>query len=231
MSPQKKTLLSNRLRRRLKQTGIEDFGEYYRHLKGLRPNDPEWDLLLQEITTHETYLFRDEAQWDWFRNTFLPQCASEVRSGTAQRSLRVWSAACSTGDEPSAPPVATDSAADPAIDYFKGLEDECECREKYLSIFIDETDMSLDQLTEALLALEGKGTLVMPEFDGLFALTGIISADPEARVVVVSALDQKSVLKEAFKLGAADFIVKPFDRSQLVDTLEQVVVGEETCQV
>ncbi|HUT14523.1 MAG TPA: CheR family methyltransferase, partial [Thermoguttaceae bacterium] len=99
VSPQKKTLLSNRLRRRLKQTGIEDFGEYYRHLKGLRPNDPEWDLLLQEITTHETYLFRDEAQWDWFRNTFLPQCASEVRSGTAQRSLRVWSAACSTGDE------------------------------------------------------------------------------------------------------------------------------------
>jgi len=99
VSPQKKTLLSNRVRRRLKQTGIEDFGEYYRHLRGLRPNDPEWDLFLQEITTHETYLFRDEAQWEWFRNTFLAECSAEARSSKTQRSLRIWSAACSTGDE------------------------------------------------------------------------------------------------------------------------------------
>ena len=64
--------------------------------------------------------------------------------------------------------------------------------------------------------------LVMPEFDGLYALRNIIEFDPDARVLVVSALDQKKVLKEAFKLGAADFIVKPFDRRVLVDTLEQI---------
>ncbi len=66
VSPQKKTLLSNRLRRRLRETGIKDFEDYYKHLENLRPADPEWDAFLQEITTHETYLFRDEAQWDWF---------------------------------------------------------------------------------------------------------------------------------------------------------------------
>jgi len=99
VSPQKKTLLSNRVRRRLKRTGIEDFGEYYQHLQGLRPNDPEWDLFLHEITTRETCLFRDETQWDWFRDTFLPQCASEARTGKKRQSLRIWSAACSTGDE------------------------------------------------------------------------------------------------------------------------------------
>jgi len=100
ISPQKKMLLSNRLRRRLKETGITCFGEYYKHLKQLKPTDPEWDAFLQEITTHETYLFRDERQWDWFRNVFLADIAAEARARHRTESLRIWSAACSTGDEP-----------------------------------------------------------------------------------------------------------------------------------
>lgn len=100
ISPQKKTLLSNRVRRRLNQTGIKTFDEYLQRLQRLPPSDPEWDAFLQEITTHETYLFRDESQWDWFRNTFLPALVAEARSGARPRALRIWSAACSTGDEP-----------------------------------------------------------------------------------------------------------------------------------
>jgi two-component system chemotaxis response regulator CheY len=61
--------------------------------------------------------------------------------------------------------------------------------------------------------------LVMPEFDGLHALRGILGFDPNATVLVVSALDQRNVLKEAFKTGATDFLVKPFDRNQLVSAL------------
>ncbi|MCH7687379.1 MAG: protein-glutamate O-methyltransferase CheR [Planctomycetes bacterium] len=99
ISPQKKTLLSNRVRRRLRETGIQGFGDYYKHLKRLRQHDPEWDAFLQEITTHETFLFRDHGQWEWFRKGYLPQCAAEARAGSRQRSLRIWSAACSTGDE------------------------------------------------------------------------------------------------------------------------------------
>jgi chemotaxis protein methyltransferase CheR len=99
VSPQKKMLLSNRLRRRLRETGIEDFSSYYQHLKRLKDADPEWDAFLQEITTHETYLFRDESQWNWFRNEYLAACAAEP-AAAGKRSLRIWSAACSTGDEP-----------------------------------------------------------------------------------------------------------------------------------
>jgi chemotaxis protein methyltransferase CheR len=97
--PQKKTLLSNRVRRRLRVTGIAGFDEYYALLKRLSANDPEWDEFLQEITTHETYLFRDENHWEWFRGTYLPERAAEIRSGSRRRSLRMWSAASSTGDE------------------------------------------------------------------------------------------------------------------------------------
>ncbi len=65
--------------------------------------------------------------------------------------------------------------------------------------------------------------LVMPEYDGLYALRGILGEQPDAKVVIVSAVDQKDVLKESFTLGATDFVVKPFDRQNLVETLGKVV--------
>jgi two-component system chemotaxis response regulator CheY len=65
--------------------------------------------------------------------------------------------------------------------------------------------------------------MVMPDFDGIHALRGIMQADPQARVCVVSALDQQQVLKEAFKIGAADFIVKPFKKDNLINTLDNMV--------
>ena len=99
ISPQKKTLLSNRLRRRMKVLDIDDYSEYYELLVGIGIKDPEWDAFLQEITTHETYLFRDPNQWEWFSKDYLPGLVSAARRGERQKSLRIWSAACSTGDE------------------------------------------------------------------------------------------------------------------------------------
>ncbi len=100
ISPQKRTLLSNRLRRRLRETGIAGYDAYFQHVSKLRDTDPEWDAFLQEITTHETYLFRDEAHWKWLRETYLPEISEAARRNERQRTLRVLSAACSTGDEP-----------------------------------------------------------------------------------------------------------------------------------
>ena len=68
--------------------------------------------------------------------------------------------------------------------------------------------------------------LVMPEYDGIYALREILALDPNAKVIVVSALGQKNVLKDAFKLGAADFVVKPFDKHALTNTLEQFAIAE-----
>ena len=62
--------------------------------------------------------------------------------------------------------------------------------------------------------------LVMPEHDGLHALRGIMEFDPEAKVLLVSAVEQRGVLKDAFKAGAADFVSKPFDKQNLQATLE-----------
>jgi two-component system chemotaxis response regulator CheY len=73
--------------------------------------------------------------------------------------------------------------------------------------------------------------LVMPEYDGIYALREIMALDPNAKVIVISAIGQKGVLHEAFKLGAADFVVKPFDKQALTKTLEQVADCEAATAV
>lgn len=57
--------------------------------------------------------------------------------------------------------------------------------------------------------------IVMPGIDGLEALTRIRRIDPEARVIMVSAINQKSKLSACIDAGAIDFVVKPFDAARL----------------
>jgi len=62
--------------------------------------------------------------------------------------------------------------------------------------------------------------LVMPEYDGIYALEGIMASDPHARVLVISAIDQRGILDEALGKGACDFIVKPFNNDRLIKAFE-----------
>jgi two-component system chemotaxis response regulator CheY len=61
--------------------------------------------------------------------------------------------------------------------------------------------------------------ITMPEKDGLSALADIMGADPSARVVMCSALGQESKVLEAIKLGAKDFVVKPFKPDRVIEAV------------
>jgi two-component system chemotaxis response regulator CheY len=58
--------------------------------------------------------------------------------------------------------------------------------------------------------------IVMPEMDGVQTLRELRAEDPAARIVMVSAVDQRAKLRECFGAGAADFVVKPFDKERLL---------------
>jgi two-component system, chemotaxis family, chemotaxis protein CheY len=62
--------------------------------------------------------------------------------------------------------------------------------------------------------------IVMPGTSGMFALEQILGHDPQAKVVVVSALNQTRLISEAIRKGAQDFIAKPFLPEQLQETLD-----------
>jgi two-component system chemotaxis response regulator CheY len=61
--------------------------------------------------------------------------------------------------------------------------------------------------------------ITMPEKDGLTALKEIIEIDPTARVIMCSALGQESKVLESIKLGARDFVVKPFQADRVLEAV------------
>jgi two-component system chemotaxis response regulator CheY len=65
--------------------------------------------------------------------------------------------------------------------------------------------------------------ITMPEKDGLQALKDIMSLDPDARIIMCSALGQESKVLEAVKAGAKDFVVKPFQPDRILDAAAKAV--------
>jgi two-component system chemotaxis response regulator CheY len=65
--------------------------------------------------------------------------------------------------------------------------------------------------------------ITMPEKDGLAALKEIMAADPTAKVVMCSALGQESKVLESIKLGAKDFVVKPFQPDRVLSAIDKAL--------
>jgi two-component system chemotaxis response regulator CheY len=65
--------------------------------------------------------------------------------------------------------------------------------------------------------------VTMPEMDGLTALKEIVGFDPRARVVMLTALGQESVVLEAVKSGARDFVVKPFEHDRVKKAISKLL--------
>ena len=67
--------------------------------------------------------------------------------------------------------------------------------------------------------------ITMPNMDGLEALTAIRAKDPNANVVMCSAMGQESMVMEAVRSGAKDFIVKPFKPDRVLKTVNAILGG------
>jgi len=63
--------------------------------------------------------------------------------------------------------------------------------------------------------------ITMPKMDGITAIKEIVKFDPNARIIVCSAMGQKPMVIEALNAGARDFLVKPFDAQRVVEALHK----------
>ena len=61
--------------------------------------------------------------------------------------------------------------------------------------------------------------IVMPVKDGIEALGEILTADKNAKVIMVTAIDQRESLMKAIRLGAIDYIVKPFEDARIIEAV------------
>jgi two-component system chemotaxis response regulator CheY len=65
--------------------------------------------------------------------------------------------------------------------------------------------------------------ITMPEKDGLAALAEIMAIDPSAKIIMCSALGQEAKVLEAVRLGAKDFVVKPFQPPRVLEAVEKAL--------
>lgn len=65
--------------------------------------------------------------------------------------------------------------------------------------------------------------ITMPEMDGLEAIKKLKKIDPKAKVIMVTAMGQQSMVLDAIQNGASDFIVKPFTNDRVVDAVTKLL--------
>jgi chemotaxis protein methyltransferase CheR len=92
----KRVLVEGRLSRRLRELGL-DFRAYYALLE---TDEAERVRLVDAISTNETHFFREPRQFEFLESRVFPEWLARGEQGQMSRRVRVWSAACSTGEEP-----------------------------------------------------------------------------------------------------------------------------------
>jgi chemotaxis protein methyltransferase CheR len=102
LGPGKQYLVRQRLQSRLAAFGFSDFTQYHQHL--LDPTRPEWTEVVHALTTHTTGFFRENNQFEFLERKVLPVLKEK------QTTVRIWSAACSTGEEVYSLAISVDRA-------------------------------------------------------------------------------------------------------------------------
>ena len=94
-----KYMLEKRLNKRLRQHNLKTFKDYYYQLRYSQDRDAELAVVIDLLTTNETYFFREDFQLKTFSDEIIPELVQKQRK-LGKRSLRIWSAGCSSGEEP-----------------------------------------------------------------------------------------------------------------------------------
>lgn len=92
-------LIKNRLAKRIIELGLKSYKDYFYRVK-YDVTMKEFSKLMNLVTTNETSFFRNPPQLKSFSEESLPQIIAEKMKQQGTKSLKIWSAGCSTGEEP-----------------------------------------------------------------------------------------------------------------------------------
>ena len=95
-SDDSKFIVESRLQLSVKRKQFDNFRDYYYFLKYDRKKEEELTSMIDIITIHETYFFRERQQLETFNDEIIPEL---VEMEAKEKKLRIWSAGCSTGEE------------------------------------------------------------------------------------------------------------------------------------
>ena len=214
LAPVKKALLVGRLARRLRELGIASYGAYYERVMA---DAAERVRMLDAICTNETHFFREPRHFEFLAERIYPAWRAEADAGRRARRIRVWSAACSTGEEPYTLAMSLLSAFPSGWD----LE-------------VLATDLStkvLDRATAGVWPIEKAKEIPQPHLKafmlkGYGAQEGLMKAGPELRAIVRFA--RVNLVGEPWPAGPFDLVfcrnvLIYFDRATKVRVVERLL--------
>ncbi len=214
LAPVKKALLVGRLSRRLRELGIGTYAEYYDRVLG---DEAERTRMLDAICTNETHFFREPRHFEFLAERVLPAWRAEAEAGRRPCRARVWSAACSTGEEPYTIAMSLLSA------FPSGWELEV--------LASDLSTKVLDRASAGIWPVEKAGEI--PEahlkafmLKGFGAQEGLMKAGPELRAVVRFA--RVNLVGDAWPTGPFDLlfcrnVLIYFDRATKARVVDRLV--------
>ncbi len=177
LGPQKRHLLHARLGKRLRALGMASFGEYYDHLTTCDPGQEELERFINALTTNKTDFFREPHHFRYLAEVWAPAMRARA-ARTHRRSLRLWSAACSSGEEPYSLAMTLRDALGPSLDGF--------------DLRILASDIDTDVLARAAAGVYSRTQVApVPEallerhfLKGVGANAGLVRVRPELRALI-----------------------------------------------
>jgi chemotaxis protein methyltransferase CheR len=136
MPPVKKIMLQSRLQKRLRELNITSFKEYVNYVFSKEGQDNEVIHMIDVVSTNKTDFFREPVHFEFLADKIIPEY---LESTQGRRQLKLWSAGCSSGEEPYTIAITLS-----------------ECRERYRNLFdyhILGTDISTRILNNAIEAI------------------------------------------------------------------------------
>ncbi len=111
-------LVEKRLARRVRALGLGSFAEYHFHLRSGLEGDREFSFVIDELTTNETYFFRERRQLEALVCEILPEKLDQKHAMGSSAPVNIWSAGCSSGEEPySIVMMAREKGMIPGVDF------------------------------------------------------------------------------------------------------------------
>ena len=148
LPPAKKTMLTARLLKRLRDLGLTSYKEYYEYIDTQEGRSKELTRMIDVVTTNKTEFFREVKHFDFLAKSALPALVGSTQA-RSQRKLNIWSAGCSSGEE-------SYTLAMVLTEFFNGRQTGSRPLDQF-SILA--TDISAQMLTTAKRAIYPKETV------------------------------------------------------------------------
>jgi len=213
LAPVKKALLVGRLAKRLRELALASYGAYYERVM---EDEAERIRMLDCICTNETHFFREPRHFEFLVERVFPAWRAEADAGRRPRRVRVWSAACSTGEEPC-------TIAMVLLGAFPGWELEV--------LATDLSTKALERAAAGVWPLEKAKEI--PEaylkaymLKGYAAQEGLMKAGPELRAIVRFA--RVNLVGEGWPAGSFDLVfcrnvLIYFDRQSKIAVIDRLM--------